>query len=69
MAVVTNSRDAELIDTTSGRIIGHGLAAIPARGAVEKLLTELSFLPPLNKEKRQRELRVLNAFDLERCCL
>ena len=69
LAVVTNGRDAELIDTNTGRVIEHGLQAIPDRDAAEKLLPDLTFLPPLEEEKRKRELRVLNAFDLERCCL
>lgn len=69
LAIVTNGRDAELIDTNNGRVIGHGLEAIPERDAAEKLIADLEFFPLLAEEKRQRELRILNAFDLERCCL
>ncbi len=69
LAVVTNGRDAELIDTNSGKILGNGLEAIPDRDEAKELVADLSFLPPLEEERRQRELRVLNAFDLERCCL
>ena len=58
-----------LIDTNNGRVIGHGLEAIPERDAAEKLIADLEFFPLLAEEKRQRELRILNAFDLERCCL
>jgi len=69
LAVVTNGQDAELIDTNDGKIIGSGLAAIPNRQQAEELVVDLLFLPPQHQEKRQRELRILNAFDLERCCL
>lgn len=69
LSVVTNGQDAELIDTNSGAILGRGLYAIPDRSRAEELLPGLAFLPPLENDKRERELRVLNAFDLERCCL
>ncbi len=69
LAVVTNGCDAELIDTYNGHILGQGLKAIPDRYTAKKLLNDLVFLPPQEGEKRQRELRILNAFDLERCCL
>ncbi len=69
LAVVTNARDAELIDTVSGEIIETGLDSIPDRSAAEQLMPTLTF-PPRPEEKRlERELRILNAFDIERCCL
>ncbi len=68
LAVVTNGEDAELLDTTTGKVIGHGLDAIPDAAAAERLAAELTFLPPLTGERRERELRILNAFDVEVCC-
>ncbi len=69
LAVVTNGIDAELLDTATGNTLGYGLEAIPTRKSAQELIGELTFQPPLEKEQKQRELRVLNAFDLERCCL
>ncbi len=69
LAVVTNGCDAELIDANTGKLLDQGLEAIPDRTVAEQLAINLAFLPPLNEEKRLRELRVLNAYDLERCCL
>lgn len=68
LAVVTNGSDAELLDTTTGKIVGYGLDSIPEYSAALKLVEELEFLPPLEGDRRERELRILNAFDVERCC-
>lgn len=69
LAVVTNGRDAELLDTITGNIIGYGVNSIPNAERAKKLVTELTYLPPLEAEQHERELRILNAFDVERCCL
>jgi hypothetical protein len=68
LAVVTNGRDAELLDSRTGKILGYGLESIPKRQTIRGLLAELSFLSPLSGMQRERELRILNAFDVERCC-
>ncbi len=69
LAVVTNGRDAELIDTTTGAILETGLDSIPDRSAALKLLPGLSFPYRPVEQKLDRELRILNAFDIERCCV
>lgn len=68
LAVVTNGRDAELLDTRTGKILGYGLHSIPDRQKIESMLRQVAFLPPLQGMQRERELRILNAFDVERCC-
>jgi len=68
LAVVTNGRDAELLDTRTGKIIGYGLQSIPDRGTLEKMFAQLVFYSPPEAKRRERELRILNAFDVERCC-
>ncbi len=69
LAVVTNGRDAVLLDTITGKVIDQGLQAIPDRKRALEILPSLIFLPPQEEEKRLREKRILNAFDLERCCI
>jgi hypothetical protein len=69
LAVVTNGRDAELLDTVTGKILGNGLQSIPDRAAASLLLPALTFLPRQEGIKLEREKRILNAFDIERCCL
>ena len=68
LAVVTNGRDAELLDTTTGKILGYGLDSIPDYSTALELVAGLEFLPPPEGDRRERELRILNAFDVERCC-
>jgi hypothetical protein len=69
LAVVTNGRDAELIDTATGKILGNGLESIPDRDQAEKLLATLQFPARQKDPELEREKRILNAFDVERCCL
>jgi hypothetical protein len=68
LAVVTNSRDAELLETEKGRVLATGMEAIPDRARAEELSREYPCLPPLEEAERERNLRVLNVFDLEACC-
>jgi hypothetical protein len=68
LAIVTNGRNAELLDTRTGKILGYGLGSIPDSSSIENLLHQIDFLPPLGGLQRERELRILNAFDIERCC-
>ncbi len=68
LAVVTNGEDAELLDTRTGKICGYGLDSIPDYPSALTMLEQLEFLEPLETLRRERELRILNAFDVERCC-
>ena len=67
LAVVTNGEDAELLDSRTGKVLETGLGAIPTREAVVALLPGLDFRP-VALERREPELRILNAFDVEICC-
>jgi len=69
LAVVTNGIDAELLDTLTGKVLGCGLSSIPDYVAARGIVAGLEFRPPPTGLKRERELRILNAFDVERCCL
>ncbi len=68
LAVVTNGRDAELLETATGRVLATGMEAIPDRKQAETLIGQYSCSPPADEEQRERTLRVLNVFDLEVCC-
>ncbi|MEN8140750.1 MAG: type I restriction enzyme HsdR N-terminal domain-containing protein [Thermodesulfobacteriota bacterium] len=70
LAVVTNGREAELLDSATGKVLATGLAAaIPTRDAADAMQGSLDFLPGLAEEGQERERRVLNSFDYELCCL
>jgi len=68
LAVVTNGLDAELLDTVTGKVLGQGLNAIPDRAAAIELLAIANFPAFADPKKQERELRILNAFDVEICC-
>lgn len=67
-AMVTNGEDAELLDTATGKVIGQGLDAIPDRTTLDKLAAETAPTPAPKSDRREKELRILNAFDVEVCC-
>ncbi|MFZ5762215.1 MAG: type I restriction enzyme HsdR N-terminal domain-containing protein [Thermodesulfobacteriota bacterium] len=67
LAVVTNGEDAELIDSRSGGVIATGMEAIPTREQLVALVAERD-ATPLPEARREPELRILNAFDVEVCC-
>ncbi len=68
LAVVTNGRDAELLDTVTGKVLATGMEAIPDYQQARELLPTLVFRERMETKKRERELRILNAFDVEICC-
>lgn len=68
LAVVTNGRDAELLDTGTGEVLATGMEAILSCALMRDRLPSLVFREGLEGKKRERELRILNAFDVEICC-
>jgi hypothetical protein len=69
VAVISNGEDAEIMDTVSGKVIATGLAAIPDRAGLAALAAARPPLPGLPEARREKELRILNAYDLEVCCV
>ncbi len=68
LAIVTNGRDAELLETSTGKVLGTGMEAIPDREQAGQLIRQYKCNPPPDEAARERTFRVLNAFDLEVCC-
>ncbi|VAW38061.1 hypothetical protein MNBD_DELTA04-191 [hydrothermal vent metagenome] len=68
LAVVTNCREAETLDTLTGKVLTTGMAGIPDRNRVAGMVNELVFEPFADKKRREKEARILNAYDLEVCC-
>jgi hypothetical protein len=69
LAVVTNGRDAVLLDTYSGKIIKQGLDSIPGKEEAAQMLQSLDFKPFADEERIDKERRILNAYDIEICCV
>lgn len=68
LAIVTNGRDAELIETRRGKVLAGGMECIPDRQRAEELLTAYPFEPFADPGLRDQALRILNVFDQEVCC-
>lgn len=68
LAVVTNCRDAEVLDTYSGKVIREGMEAIPGKPEAVDLVKSLCFKPFIDETRRDKERRILNAYDVEVCC-
>ena len=68
LAVVTNCREAEVLDTYTGKVIRQGLDNIPDRKEAEELVNSLRFDPFDDETRKDRERRILNAYDVEVCC-
>ncbi|MBM9537708.1 type I restriction enzyme HsdR N-terminal domain-containing protein [Desulfobulbus alkaliphilus] len=68
LAIVTNGRDAELLETDKGTVLAFGMASIPDRLQAEKMVREYAFEPYNDPERRDKALRILNVFDQEVCC-
>ncbi len=68
LAVVTNCRDAEMLDTQTGEVLESGMDAIWDRKKAVAMLSETVFSSFPDQAKREREARILNEFDLEVCC-
>jgi hypothetical protein len=63
-AAASNGNDAVVLDTASGRRIGHGLDAIPARAELEAHLPTLEF-KALPQDRRLREQLIFRTYDRE----
>lgn len=69
LAIVTNGEDAVLLDTYTGDILSSGLDGIPEQPQAVIIAETLGFIPFTDDKKKDRELRILNAYDIEVCCV
>lgn len=69
LAVITNGRDAELLDTREETVLATGMDCIPSREQAEQLLGKSQFLPISDPRQHEMALRILNVFDREICCV
>ena len=67
-AVVTNLRDAEFLETKTGKVLSTGMNSIPDRKKLVEMMGGLEFESFPDEMGREREARILNAFDVEVCC-
>jgi hypothetical protein len=68
-AVSTDARDAVVLDTISGKTIGHGLDAIPSRQAAQKHLASVEKTVGktiYDPKKREGEMIIYRSFNMEK---
>jgi hypothetical protein len=62
LSVVTDGKDAEVLDTITGELVGQGVGAIPSKKeAVQQMGT--TRLQPLSRERLERERIIFRAYD------
>ncbi len=69
VAVISNGEDAEVLAVVSGKVVGTGLGEIPDRAQLLEMAAKLAPQPGPTGDRREKELRILNAFDVEGCCV
>lgn len=67
VVVVTNGRDADILDGASGTVTAEGLRAIPSK---QELLNRLpsAVFEEISEERSEKEMRILYAFDIDGSC-
>jgi hypothetical protein len=67
VVVVTNGREADVLESSRGRIIGSGLEALLCRADLEQRLIRF---PPVPVDARQAEMaaRIVYAFEIDGSC-
>jgi Type I restriction enzyme R protein N terminus (HSDR_N) len=67
IVVVTNGKDADIIEGETGSIIGHGLESIPAKSELMEI-AEKSRFDRLSDKQIEMEARILYAFEVDDSC-
>lgn len=62
-AVTTNGKDAIVMDSVSGKIIGEGFVAIPTRQLILEKLKSIIF-QPISEDHKEKEKRILFAMEV-----
>lgn len=68
VAVVADPVTAEVLDVSSGKVIGEGFGAIPTKEQLRSLVAEMK-MQPLDPKRLEKEKRILLAFDAIKCCV
>ncbi|NTW68126.1 MAG: type I restriction enzyme HsdR N-terminal domain-containing protein [Nitrospirae bacterium] len=67
VAVVTNGEDAEILDGGSGKVVGRGLGAIPAKADLTEKVRNYPF-PAVPRARALMESRVAYCYEVDGAC-
>ncbi len=65
--VVTNGEAADILDGLSGKLLTSGLASIPAKSALETIVTQTP-LPDITTARAEIESRIVYAYEVDGSC-
>lgn len=67
IAVVTNGKDADIIEGATGKIISSGLESIPAKATLVQRVEKTDF-DQISAKQAEMESRILYAFEVDGSC-
>ena len=67
VVVVTNGREADILDGKTGKILASGMNAMVSREDMEKNWSRLAF-DPVSPDRATRESRILFAYEVDDAC-
>lgn len=67
VVVVTNGKDAEILDGSTGKVIKSGLEFIPSRAELIHRVEENHF-DPISAKRAEMEARIIYAFEIDGSC-
>lgn len=67
VAVVTNGKDAETLDTASEKVIARGIAQIPNRAELSEIVSRHHFRP-VSKRKKEMAARIVYCYEIDGAC-
>ena len=67
VAVITNGRDAEIINGTSGEVIASGLESIPPKSDLTIMAASEAFAP-ISDQQAEMESRILYCYEVDDSC-
>ena len=62
LAIVSDGKDAHVLDTITGKLLGEGMAAIPPKGEAVEQMKQIQ-LQPFPEDKLEREKIVFRSYD------
>jgi len=67
VAIVTNGRDAEVLDAASGRVVSTGLGAIPSRSQLAEIAARADFAA-ISTARAEMESRLIYCYEVDGAC-
>jgi hypothetical protein len=67
VVVVTNGEDADVLDGSSGRLMGTGFGAIPTRPALVEIMGRTPF-DPISPRRAEMEARIVYCYEIDGSC-